>query len=138
MTKTDKGFAFTLTWIIYATPEEVFKALTTPKIIEEWTGDKAVLEPKVNGAFAMFGDWVKGKVLAYEPGKKLSYSWKPNDWNNHKAEASVVTYLFEKDAAGTKLTLTHSGFPNIKESENHKTGWVDNVFEPLNDYFVMR
>ncbi|MEO8149335.1 MAG: SRPBCC domain-containing protein [Bacteroidia bacterium] len=131
------GFPFILTWIIYASPEEVFNALAMPEIIAEWTGDEAVLEPRINGAFAMFGGWVKGNVLAFEPGKKLSYSWKPDEWNK-KAEASIVTYLFEKDIAGTKITLTHEGFPSIKESDSHKSGWVDNVFEPLNDYFVMR
>jgi len=136
-THNKTGFAFTLTWIVYATPEEVFHALATPEIIEEWTGDEAVLEPKINGMFSMFGGWVKGNVLAFDPGKKLSYSWKPTDWDT-KAEDSVVTYLFDKDIAGTKLTLTHEGFPDITQSENHKTGWVDNVFEPLNDYFVMR
>lgn len=137
MPTKDKGFSFTLTWIIYASPADVFNALAMPEVIAEWSGDEAVLEPRVGGAFAMFGNWVKGNVLAFEPGKKLSYSWKPNTWNA-KTEASVVTYLFENDLAGTKLTLMHEGFPNIKESDSHKTGWVDNVFEPLNDYFVMR
>jgi uncharacterized protein YndB with AHSA1/START domain len=133
----DKGYPFTLTWIIYASPADVFNALAMPEVITEWTGDTAVLEPKVNGAFEMFGGWVKGTVLAFEPGKKLSYSWKPTDWNK-KADASTVTYLFEKDEAGTKITLTHEGFPSLKESNDHKSGWVDNVFEPLNDYFVMK
>lgn len=133
----DEGFSITLTWIIYATPDEVFEALTNPELIKLWSNEDAVLDSKVNGDFEMFGGWVKGSVLVFEPGKKLSYSWKPTDWNK-KSDASTVTYLFEKDIAGTKLTLIHKGFPDIKQSENHKTGWVDNVFEPLNDYFVMR
>jgi uncharacterized protein YndB with AHSA1/START domain len=136
-TKETAGFSISLTWILYASPEDVFQALAMPEIIEEWTGDKAVLEPKVGGAFEMFGGWVKGNVLVFEPGKKLSYSWKPTEWKP-KAEPSIVTYVFEKDKAGTKLTLTHTGFPDKEEAEKHESGWVDNVFEPLNDYFVMR
>lgn len=134
-TKDTTGFGFTLTWIVYATPVEVFKALTNPAIIAKWSNGEAVLEPKVGGTFEMFDGWVKGNVLAYEPGKKLSYSWKPVEWSK-KADASIVTYIFDADKAGTKITLTHNGFPNIKESDSHKSGWVDNVFEPVNDYFV--
>lgn len=134
-TKDTTGFGFTLTWIVYAKPLDVFNALGNPSIIAMWSSDEAELEPEVNGVFEMFGGWVKGKVLAYEPGKKLSYTWKPAEWNK-KADASIVTYLFEEDKAGTKITLTHTGFPSLKESDSHKSGWVDNVFEPVNDYFV--
>ncbi len=136
-TKNTTGFSISLTWIIYASPEEVFQALAMPEIMEEWTSEKAILEPKVGGDFEMFGGWVKGNVLAFEPGKKLSYTWKPTDWKP-KTEASTVTYIFEKDKAGTKLTLTHVGMPDKDEADKHESGWIDNVMEPLNDYFVMR
>lgn len=137
MTAKESGYPFTLTWIIYATPAEVYTALSDAEKIKTWSGEDAIFNAEVNGEYEMFGGWVKGKVLAAEPEKKLSFSWKPKEWSP-KTMPSLVTCLLEADPAGTRLTLIHSDFPGLEESESHKSGWVDNVFEPLNDYFVMR
>jgi len=74
-------------------------------------------------------------VLAYEPGKRLSFTWKPDDWAK-KDPASIVSCSFKATKTGCTLTLRHSGLPNRRERQNHKTGWTKFVFDPLNMYLI--
>ena len=118
-----------------AGPEAVFDALTNSKKILAWSGgQRGIVEPKVGGKFEFFDGWVKGKVLAYERGKRLSYTWLTADWPEG-TQASVVSYVLTKAGARTKISLTHAWFPNAKEMKSHKSGWTEYVFNPLKHYF---
>ncbi|MEK7570287.1 MAG: SRPBCC domain-containing protein [Patescibacteria group bacterium] len=121
--------SFTLTHTFQATPAEVFEALTSSKALAEWSGEGSVSK-KVGGAFNMFDGWVEGKVLAYKPGKELAYTWKTTEWPK-EWEPSEVRYIFTATKTGTKVTLTHTNLPNVKEAKDHKSGWAEHVFEPL-------
>lgn len=121
--------------IIYASPEEVFDALTDTAKIKQWSGGKGVVELKKSGVFELFDGWVKGEVLEFEKGKILSCSWKPDDWDK-KAATSIVTYKFAAHKAGTEISLEHTGLPDQEEADKHSEGWVDYVFDPLNDFFT--
>ncbi|MBI3578886.1 MAG: SRPBCC domain-containing protein [Ignavibacteriales bacterium] len=116
-----------------ASPDEVFAALTEPKLITRWCGQKGKAEAKVGGKFEMFDGWVKGKVVESKPGKALSYTWQPTDWE--KKIESVVKYTLTKSKKGTKITLVHFGFPDEKERGSHASGWKKHVFDPLKEYF---
>jgi len=122
---------------VKAGPLEVFQALTNSKSILEWSGQRGKVEAQIGGKFEMFDGWVKGKVLAYQKGKALSYTWHPDDWDE-KAEPSIVRYAFTATKGGTKIVLKHSGFPNEQARKEHHGGWTDHVFEPLKGYFASR
>ena len=93
------------------------------------------IEPRVGGAMyeTMYNGerdaW--GKVLEFEPGKKLAVSWHPGDNKTHPTRVDVD---FEPAADGrTKVTLTHSGWEAWAEQadamrDNYNGGWVV-VFE---------
>ena len=132
---SSKTFSIKLKYIIYAPPEKVFEALTKSSIINKWSDGNGKVSDKIDGDVEMFDGWVKGKVVQYKPGRKLSYTWKPSEWDK-KVPPSLVSYTFSDHQAGTEVTLEHVGFPNEKEAEKHKDGWIDFVFEPLNDYFT--
>jgi uncharacterized protein YndB with AHSA1/START domain len=85
----------------------------------------------------MFDGWVKGKVLAFQKAKKLSYTWHPDDWDA-KTEASIVRYTFSATKAGTKIVLKHSGFPDEQSTKEHHGGWTEHVFKPLKGFFEAR
>jgi len=114
-------------------PDEVFAALTNTRIIAQWCGQKGKVEPKIGGKVKMFDGWVKGKVLKFKPGKALVYTWQPGDWPADARE-SIVKYSFTLAKGGTKVVLEHSGFPNEREKEKHKSGWMEFVFDPLKSY----
>ncbi|MGH2567586.1 MAG: SRPBCC domain-containing protein [Bacteroidota bacterium] len=119
--------------LLPATPLELFAALTDSKRISRWSGQKGNVEPNVGGELEMFDGWVKGKVLAYKPGKALAYTWLPGDWDDEVK--STVRYKFTPAGKDTKVILTHEGFPNEKERTNHRDGWYEFVLHPLKEYF---
>jgi len=126
--------AFTLTHTFLATPAQVFDALTDSQALAEWSGEGNVAK-KVGGEFTMFDGWVSGKVLAYTPGKELAYTWKTTEWPEEWAP-SEVWYELKKIKKGTKVTLWHCNLPNAKEAKDHKAGWVEHVFEPLDKFLT--
>jgi uncharacterized protein YndB with AHSA1/START domain len=129
------GFNYKTSYIVYATPEQVFEALTDAGIIAAWGGGLSVIEPKTGGHFEMFDGWVQGEVTAYQAGKELGYTWKPAEWDR-RALPSNVYIRFNRHAAGTELFLEHTGFPDEEEATKHGNGWIDYVFDPINDYFT--
>jgi uncharacterized protein YndB with AHSA1/START domain len=135
MKKAEKDFSLRTTYIVYASPDKVFEALTDSGIVAAWGGGIGLVEPKAGGKFEFFDGWIKGEVLIYKPGKELSYTWKPSEWEK-KIPASVVNYKFRPHKAGTEVILTHTELPSQEEADKHKEGWIDYVFDPINDFFT--
>lgn len=131
------SYTFKTTYIVYATPEQVFEALTDSGIIAAWGGELSVVENKIDGHFEMFDGWVKGKVTEYKPGQELGYTWKPEEWAN-RTKYSLVSMKFKSHPAGTDVVLIHTDFPSQEEADKHANWWIDYVFDPINDYFVMQ
>ena len=129
-----KSLKLKIATTIAAKPDAVFAALTDAQAIGQWSGQKGKVASKIGGAFEMFDGWVKGKVLAYEPGRSLAYTWHPAEWQK-EWDASIVTYALTKTKSGTKISLKHSGFPNEKEMKSHHSGLDKHVFEPLKEFF---
>ena len=133
--KAKKLFSIDIEVILYATPEEVFESMTDEKIMQKWIEGACVFQPVVNGKVSLFDGWVSGEVLEFDPGLSLAYTWKPNTWTK-KTQASIVQIEFEENEAGTKMILSHRGFPNEKEAADHREGWFSYFIDPLNDYYI--
>ncbi len=129
-----KAKTISLSATVTADPASAFRALTDSKIISQWSGQKGIVEPKIGGKFEMFDKWVEGKVLAYQTGKVLSYTWHTAEWDED-IEPSIVRIAFAKAKTGTKISLKHTGLPNEKERREHHGGWKKHVFDPLREYF---
>ena len=83
----------------------------------------------------MFDGWVHGKILEFNPGKSLSYTWRPDNFEAGW-EDSVVSYHFTAFGKGTEVKLEHHKLPNLKETKDHEAGWHDQVFDPINEYLT--
>ena len=119
--------------ILKAKPSEVFKALTNSRSILKWSGQRGKVEATIGGTFQMFDGWVKGKVLAYQNGKTLTYTWHPSDWSK-ETKSSIVTFKFTASGKNTKVLLTHNGFPDDATMKEHRAGWTEHVFDPLREF----
>ena len=101
-------------------PEKVWRALTQPRLIEEWLM-KNDFKPIVDHRFNLRGDWgaVDCQVVAVDPNKTLSYTW-----GAHGLE-SVVTWTLTPTSTGTRLRMEQSGFrPDQPQYyEGAKGGW---------------
>jgi len=90
---------------IPAPPAKLWRALTTPQLIEQWLM-KNDFEPVVEHRFTLSADWgkVDCRVEAVEPNKRLSYSWAVYGLD------SMVTWTLTSKGAATHLRLEQSGF----------------------------
>lgn len=122
---------------INAGRDDVFMALTDSDLIKKWSGEEAIVGRTVGGEFAMFNRWVTGRILDFKPPRLVSFSWLVSEWPEGSSE-SHVTIVLEEQEKGTVVTLTHRGFPNAEEAESHRTGWMEQVFDPLKKYLENR
>jgi activator of HSP90 ATPase len=132
-----KAKSFTLSASFPFSSEAVFTAFTNARQIAVWSGQKGKIQPTIGGKMELFDGWVKGTVLAYESGKRLSFTWKPVEWAK-ESQSSIETCSFNAIKNGSKLTLKHSGFPNDSELQSHKVGWTEFVFDPLKMYLTSK
>lgn len=90
-------------------PEKIWRALTTPQLIEEWLMKNA-FAPIAGHRFQLRADWgtVDCEVLAIEPGRALAYSWNAGD--DATGLRSTVTWTLTPTPTGTRLRMEQSGF----------------------------
>lgn len=129
------AFDLSLEFTLSGKPARVMQLLTDPVLIRKWSGEEAILENKVGGRFEMFDGWVKGEVQKTGE-NELIYTWKPADWAE-ETSPSEVHYVLKADEAGTKVIIKHTGFPNDKERDSHKSGWADFFFDPMEDFILI-
>ncbi len=132
-----KAKMISMTATVNATPAAVFTALTDAKTIQKWSGQKGRVQPKIGGTFELFDGWVSGKVLAYQKGKAVAYTWHTADMDN-EVEPSIVRFLLSPTKSGTKISLKHSGLPDERSRKEHEEGWTEFVFDPLKEFFRAR
>lgn len=107
------------TYIINASPEEVWAALTDPTLQAKWTGQRAQYDARVGGRYQLFDDYVTGEIVEAEAPNKLSQTWKPNDWT---IDNSMVSFVLKKVPEGTQVELLHENV-QPEDFEGTNEGW---------------
>jgi uncharacterized protein YndB with AHSA1/START domain len=100
-----------------ASPKKVFKALTSPKRLAKWFLQEAKIEPEAGTKYEFVwrgGHHHEGKVLAVDPGRKLTLSW-PQRTAKKELGNTTVTFELRERNGGALLSLTHSGFGKSEE-----------------------
>src|SRR4051812_41958498 len=69
---------------VYSHPtERVWMAITDPDELIAWFPSRAVIEPAVGGSVSFtgdpYGEDATGTVLAYEPPRRLAFTWGPDE-----------------------------------------------------------
>jgi uncharacterized protein YndB with AHSA1/START domain len=91
-------------------PNDVWRVLTDSKLIERWlmpNDFRAELGAEFQFRSKPVGGWdgiAYCKIIEIERPQKLAYTWKSNILD------TVVRFELRPSAAGTHLTLEHSGF----------------------------
>lgn len=125
---TDSRFVYVS--YIRTTPEKLWAALIEPEFTRQyWAGTYQVSEWKVGSDWknmipdGRVGD--SGKVLVFDPPRKLSITWRNEFMPEMKAEGhSTCTYDLEPAGTAVKLTITHEiGVPNSKLIGGVSEGW---------------
>ena len=115
--------------------ERVFEAWTSPEVLRRWWAARpdfdcpeAEVDLRVGGRYRLAmrsaeGETrvVAGEYTAVAPPERLAYTWA---WEGGEMGDTLVTVEFHPDGDGTRVVLTHSGFPDEREREMHGHGWA--------------
>ncbi len=62
-------------FILPATPEQLYMALTNPALIKLWTGEDAEMSTEPGSEFSLWEDSISGKNLEFETNRKIVQQW---------------------------------------------------------------
>lgn len=120
-----------------AKPSDVFLAFTLPDKLVEWfaPGDSVVAQ--VMSDFTVGGKYslvmqqpsgqqfqLIGEYLLIEQDQHLRYSWAWADNEEDSLITQVDVVFVAEGPQTTQMTLTHSGFANDQERDQHQQGWI--------------
>jgi activator of HSP90 ATPase len=114
-------------------PEELYHAWQDSKTHAAFTGDAAVIDPKVGGKFTAWNGYIMGKNLELESPRRIFQSWRTTEFPEDALD-SLLEILIEPTGKGSKLTLIHTQIPK-GQAEQYKEGWLDYCFTPMKAYF---
>jgi uncharacterized protein YndB with AHSA1/START domain len=115
---------FVYTTYIETSAEKLWHALTDGDFTERyWFGHRVVSDWQIGSPYRFTSDdaneqcaaggrascSISGKVLAFDPPKRLAYSWDSLNPERHE-RPSRVTFDLEPRGKVVKLTVTHDGF----------------------------
>jgi uncharacterized protein YndB with AHSA1/START domain len=121
---------------IAAPPERVFQAVTEPRQLPQWWGQKGMYrvtsfesDVRVHGKWLSVGIsdagesfQVGGEYLEVDPPRLLVYTWTAS-WSG--ALTTTVRWELEPSGAGTLVKTRHSGFAgNAAAAKEHGQGWL--------------
>ena len=119
-------------YVLPATPEEIYTALSNPLTIELWTGETAVMSTEIGSEFSMWDGSIVGKNLEFEQDKKIVQQWY---FDGQEAE-SIVTIKLHPDKNGTSAELRHTDIPD-SDYEDITEGWSNAYFGSLFEFFSL-
>ncbi|WP_187263257.1 SRPBCC domain-containing protein [Pontibacter beigongshangensis] len=117
-------------YIIPASPEEVYAALTNPITLQLWTGDKAEMSTEPGSEFSWFDGDIVGRNLEFEENKMVMQEWYFGD----QQERSIVTLKLHPHKAGTSAELRHTNIPD-EAFEEITEGWTHSFFSSLVEFY---
>lgn len=117
-------------YIIKASPEEVYLALTNPATLQLWTGAPAEMSTEPESEFSLWEGNIAGKNISFEPGKKIVQEW----YFGEQEEPSIVTIILHAHKQGTSAELRHINIPE-EAYDDMVEGWEDVYFAALIDFY---
>ncbi len=119
-------------YIITATPEEVYLALTTEITIQLWTSDFAHFVAEPGTEFSMWDGSIIGKNLVLEPSKKIEQQWYFGE--EETDTPSIVTIKLHEHKQGTSMEVRQSNIPD-EAYDDITEGWDNSYAGALQEFY---
>lgn len=117
-------------YIIPASSEDIYLALTNPLTIQLWTGDAAEMSTEPGSEFSLWDGSITGKNLEFEPNTKIVQEW----YFGEQPEKSIVTIKLHPDSKGTSVELRHTNIPD-QDYNDIIDGWNESYFGALREFY---
>ncbi len=125
--------SFTVTVLVPAPPERIYKAWLNSREHSAFTGSKAVVSAAPRGKFNAWDGYIIGKNLALKPCSRIVQAWRTTEFSDSDPD-SRVEITFEEEHGKTRITLHHANIP-AGQAKSYKQGWKDFYFKPMKEYF---
>ncbi len=117
-------------YIVNATPDDVYLALTNPATLHAWTGEEAEMSTEPESEFSLWEGSIVGKNLEFVPGKMIVQQW----YFGEQEEKSIVTIKLHKHDDGTSVELRHTNIPD-EAYDDIVEGWNFTYFASLQEFY---
>lgn len=118
-------------YIINASPELLYAALTNEATASLWTGSPAKIDASINGEFSLWDDAIVGKFISLEYPNKIVQEWY---FGEDEELPSIVTLKLHPHKKGTSLEVVHTNIPE-EAYEDMLEGWDDPFVASLQDFY---
>ena len=119
-------------------PATVWAALTTAEGLSSWFGQQAAIDLRPGGSASM--KWDNGhvadmRVERVEEPTVFGFTWHIYGLPEDDPRRTYVEFTLQPDGAGTRLTMTESGFAQLPEDahrvahDGNAGGWVSELGE---------
>jgi len=103
-------------------PDQVWAALTTAEGLTGWFGAVAEIDLRPGADFDLHFEKEGGatahlRIAAVEPPRRFAYEWGLVTLPPDDPRRTLVEFLLEPAAGGTRLTVTETGFAQAPEDE---------------------
>ncbi|MGP0092159.1 MAG: SRPBCC domain-containing protein [Xanthobacteraceae bacterium] len=129
-------YDYTLTAIIPASPQEIYRAWLDSAAHSEMTGAEARMSDEIGGEVSAWDGYITGRNLELVPHERIVQSWRTTEFTDDHGD-SIIAVILEEDDEGTLLTLVHSNVPEGLTSYE-ESGWQEHYFEPMAVFFSGR
>jgi hypothetical protein len=119
-------------YIIPASQQDVYLALTTPATIHLWSGEKAEMSTEPGSEFSLWDGSIMGKNIEFEQDSKIVQQWYFGE--NETDTPSIVTIKLHDDNGDTSLELRHTNIPD-HDYVDIVDGWNDTYMADLIDFY---
>jgi activator of HSP90 ATPase len=116
-----------------AAPQRIYEVLLDSKQFSACTGRPAEIDPKVGGAFTMFGGVIVGRNIELVPAQRIVQAWRPTHWA--PGVYSLVKFELNPKGSTTTVVLDHTGFPE-GDYDSLSDGWKSHYWDPLRKFLV--
>lgn len=103
-----------------------------------FTGAPAEIKAEAGGEFSCFGGMITGRNIELSPNRRIVQAWRVKIWP--EGMYSIVSFELQPDGSGTRLVMTHDGFPGTMRAhlngEMPDGGWQRQYWEPLRKYLA--
>lgn len=117
-------------YLVPASPDELYQALTRAETIRLWSGAPAIMEAVEGTEFSLWDDSICGRNISFTPGQKIVQEWYFGD----QEPASIVTIILHPHKKGCSAELRHVHIPD-EAYDNIVEGWDEHYFGALIDFY---
>jgi activator of HSP90 ATPase len=117
-------------YIIHASSEDIYRALTQADTIRLWTGDQAEMSTEPGSEFSLWDGSIVGRNLEFTENKKIVQQW----YFEGASDDSIVTIILHPHSSGTSVEVRHTNIPD-EAFDDIIEGWNHQYFSSLREFY---